>query len=214
MLRMKVPIIAKPVIDADSAGHLPPAPRRALFLDRDGVINIDHGYVHSQERTDWVPGIFELAALAGSVGMVCVVVTNQAGIARGYYDEAAFRAYTGWMHAEFHARGAPLLATYFCPHHPQAGADANACFCRKPEPGMLLAAIRDFDIDAARSLIIGDKPSDIEAAAAAGVGFSILMGDAQDDVARNADSALVHSLAQAIEIVRRRLEQDAVDVSL
>src|SRR5690606_24836828 len=117
-----------------------PMPRKALFLDRDGVININHGYVHAPERTDWVPGIFELVADAHARGYLPIVVTNQAGIGRGHYDEAAFLAYTGWVHAQFAQRGAPLLATFWCPHHPDAGIGGYrvACNCRKPEPGMLL----------------------------------------------------------------------------
>jgi D-glycero-D-manno-heptose 1,7-bisphosphate phosphatase len=211
---MILPPIAAPVIDAASERALPPAPRCALFLDRDGVINVDHGYVHSQARTEWVPGIFELVGLAASAGLVCVTVTNQAGIARGLYDETQFRRYTEWMHGEFRDRGAPLLATYYCPHHPAAGAHATECACRKPAPGMLLSAMRDFDIDPARSLLVGDKPSDIKAAAAADLGFSILINDVQNYTPKNHRSARVRSLAQATEIVRYRLEQDAADVYL
>jgi len=95
----------------------------------------------------------------------------QAGIARGYYDEEQFRAYTRWVHARFAEEGAPLLATYYCPHHPEAGQGAYkvACSCRKPEPGMLLAAIERFRIDPAGSWMLGDNDSDLQAAAAAGV---------------------------------------------
>lgn len=152
-------------------------PRKALFLDRDGVINVDHGYVHEPDSTEWVPGIFEAVAGAVAEGYLPVVVTNQAGIARGYYSEEQFRAYTAWMHAEFAARGTPLLATYFCPHHPQAGIGsyARACECRKPRPGMLLQAIADWTLLPAASTLIGDKPSDIAAARAAGVPSSRLI---------------------------------------
>ncbi|NOT87235.1 MAG: HAD family hydrolase [Lysobacter sp.] len=169
---MTLPPIAAPVVDPASIAVLPLVPRRALFLDRDGVINVNHGYVHSKEQTEWVPGIFELVGAAASAGLICVVVTNQAGIARGYYDETQFRSYTEWMHGEFRDHGVPLLATYHCPHHPEAGPHATICACRKPAPGMLLAALRDFDIDPARSLMIGDKPGDIEAAVAAGIGHA------------------------------------------
>ena len=153
-----------------------PAPRRALFLDRDGVININHGYVHAPEQTDWVPGIFELVAKAHVRGYLPIVVTNQAGIGRGLYDEAAFLGYTAWMHAQFAARGTPLLATYWCPHHPDEGlGDYRVdCDCRKPRPGMLLQAIERFDIDPSHSLMIGDKQGDLDAAAAAGVPARLL----------------------------------------
>ena len=151
-------------------------PRKALFLDRDGVININHGYVHTPANTDWVPGIFELVAKAHARGYLLIVVTNQAGIGRGLYAEAAFLDYTTWMHAQFAARGTPLLATYWCPHHPEAGiGDYRVdCDCRKPRPGMLLEAIARFDIDPAHSVMIGDKQGDLDAAAAAGVPARLL----------------------------------------
>lgn len=148
------------------------APRRALFLDRDGVINVNHGYVHTVADTDFVPGIFTLVAAARAAGMAPVVVTNQAGIARGLYPEARFLDYTHWVHDEFERRGAPLLATYYCPHHPVAGIGEYRvdCACRKPAPGMLLQAMEDLALDMGRSLLIGDQDSDIAAGLAAGVG--------------------------------------------
>ena len=162
-----------PYVDPSANAQLAsiPTPRKALFLDRDGVINVNHGYVHTPDDTDWVPGIFELVAAAHARGYLPIIVTNQAGIGRGLYDEAAFLAYTAWMHAQFAARGTPLLATFWCPHHPDAGIGDYRidCICRKPRPGMLLAAIATFDIDPALSLMIGDKQGDLDAAAAASV---------------------------------------------
>lgn len=165
-----------PILDPQSCVDPDSPPRRALFLDRDGVINLDHGYVHTPQSTDWMPGIFEMVGDAQAAGLVVVVVTNQAGIARGYYDEHTFREYTLWMHAEFRNRGVPLLATYFCPHHPDPGEGgvATDCDCRKPEPGMILAAIDQLRIDPTQSLMIGDKVSDVEAARRAGLGRAIL----------------------------------------
>ncbi len=153
-----------------------PLPRKALFLDRDGVVNVNHGYVHTPEQTEWVPGIFELVAAARSRGYLPIVVTNQAGIGRGYYDTAAFLAYTEWVHARFAQRGTPLLATFWCPHHAEAGIGEYrvACGCRKPEPGMLLAAIERFGIEPSLSLMIGDSASDVVAAHAAGVRARLL----------------------------------------
>jgi len=149
-----------------------PSPRRALFLDRDGVINVDHGYVHTPELTEWVPGIFELVTRATQLGYVPIVVTNQAGIGRGYYDEAAFLAYTTWMHERFAKEGVRLLATYWCPHHPTAAHAGYriACGCRKPAPGMLLAAARDFALHLPDCALVGDSASDLEAGRLAGIG--------------------------------------------
>ena len=175
---MNASLVRAPYLDpgADALLVVASSPRKALFLDRDGVININHGYVHTPANTDWVPGIFELVAKAHARGYLLIVVTNQAGIGRGLYAEAAFLDYTTWMHAQFAARGTPLLATYWCPHHPEAGiGDYRVdCDCRKPRPGMLLEAIARFDIDPARSLMIGDKQGDLDAAAAAGVAARLL----------------------------------------
>lgn len=175
---MMVPV-REPVVTVapDVAGLIGSGPHKALFLDRDGVINIDHGYVHAPEQTEWVPGIFDLALAARSAGFVLLVATNQAGIARGYYSEGQFLEYTRWVHARFEAEGAPLLATYYCPHHPAPGHGHAAvqCDCRKPRPGMLIAAMADWNIDPAGSVLIGDKQSDIDAANSAGIGQSRLI---------------------------------------
>jgi len=142
------------------------------------VINVDHGYVHTPEGTDWMPGIFDLVRDANRAGVLVIVVTNQAGIARGLYSEAQFIDYTEWVHREFASRDAHLCATYYCPHHPEAGRGEyhRVCGCRKPAPGLLLAAGHDYGIDLASSRLIGDKSSDIMAAEAAGVGDALLVG--------------------------------------
>lgn len=146
--------------------------RCAVFLDRDGVVNFDLGYVHSAGQTRWIPGIFDFCRAARAAGFVLVIVTNQAGIARGLYQEDCFLQYTRWVHEQFKAQGAPLAATYYCPHHPTAGVGAGLCdcTCRKPKPGMLLAAAAALQLDLSRSILVGDTDSDLRAAADAGVG--------------------------------------------
>ncbi|GGZ70940.1 hypothetical protein GCM10008101_26630 [Lysobacter xinjiangensis] len=140
-------------------------------MDRDGVINRDRGHVHTRAATDWVPGVFELVAAARDASYVVLVVTNQAGIARGMYTVDDFLQYTGWIHESFRAQGAPLLATYYCPHHPTVGDGAltGPCGCRKPEPGMIEKAAKDWSIDLDASLLVGDKESDMQAGRAAGI---------------------------------------------
>lgn len=152
----------------------------ALFLDRDGVINVNHGWVHRVEDFEFIPGIFELCRAARAAGHKLVVVTNQAGIARGLYTEAQFHALTAWMKQRFADAGAPLDGVYFCPFHPTAGIGAyrvESAF-RKPGPGMLLQAARELDLDLAGSTIIGDKASDMQAGAAAGLSRLVLFDPA------------------------------------
>ena len=145
--------------------------RRALFLDRDGVINIDHGYVHTRETFDLVSGIFDLVRRFREQGFLCIVVTNSAGIARGYFSESHFREFSAWIMEEFSRAGAPLDAIYYCPHHPSAGAPPyrRECSCRKPEPGMILQAASDFGLNLADSVLVGDQDTDILAGARAGI---------------------------------------------
>lgn len=179
----------------------------ALLLDRDGVININHGYVHSPDQTDWVPGIFDFCRAAVAAGYRPIVVTNQAGIARGFYDEAQFALYSRWVHEEFALQGVEILATYYCPHHPDAGMGAYRiqCNCRKPAPGMLLAAAHDLGVDLAASIMIGDKTSDMRAGDAAGVGTLLLLDPAGEQRAGPARTRVCASLDEAARALAGRV---------
>ncbi len=154
------------------------AHRRAAFLDRDGVINIDHGYVWRIEDFEFVPGVREAAAELARLGYAIVVITNQAGIARGMYTEADFFTLTQWMRERFAEAGVTLAGVYYCPHHPTEGVGAwrVVCNCRKPAPGMLLAASRDLGLDLGNSVIFGDKCDDMRAGRSAGVGLRVFLG--------------------------------------
>ncbi|MBD3801170.1 MAG: D-glycero-beta-D-manno-heptose 1,7-bisphosphate 7-phosphatase [Campylobacterales bacterium] len=138
----------------------------ALFLDRDGVINVDTDYLYRIEDFEFIDGIFELCTAYQARGFLIVVVTNQSGIARGRYSEADFDRLTAWMVEEFSKRGVKIAGIYSCPHHPEV---TGACSCRKPEPGMLLQAAEELGIDLTRSVMVGDKERDIVAAHRAGV---------------------------------------------
>lgn len=142
-----------------------------VFLDRDGVVNEDLHNVHRIEDFHWMPGMPDAIKLLNDSGRLVVVITNQAGIGRGYYTEQEFAAFTAWIDGRLASVGAHVDATYFCPHHPTAakGSYLRDCDCRKPAPGMLVQAIAEWAPDMERSVMIGDKPSDMEAAAAAGV---------------------------------------------
>ncbi len=148
------------------------AKRKALFLDRDGVINVDHGYVGRVEDFEFVEGILELIREAESEGYLPIVVTNQSGIGRGYYSEADFEKVTAHMLEKMREAGIGIgrEQVFFCPHAPE-----EQCACRKPQPGMFLEAARRFDLDMPASWMIGDKATDIEAAEAAGVGHRALV---------------------------------------
>lgn len=164
--------IGLPETYARAQTELPAITRKpALFLDRDGVLNEDLGHVHRIEDFRWLPGAIEAIALARRQGYLVVVVTNQAGVARGYYEEAAIEALHRHVNRELRRHGAWIDAFYYCPYHPDGVVERYRRLHpdRKPGPGMLLRAIADLDIDAAGSLLIGDQPSDVAAAEAAGV---------------------------------------------
>jgi D-glycero-D-manno-heptose 1,7-bisphosphate phosphatase len=172
-----------------------PGLRRAAFLDRDGVVNVDHGYVFRREDFQFVTGTLAACTQLHRDGFALVVVTNQSGIGRGLYGEEDYRRLTEWIH---------------CPHHPQAALPEyrRACGCRKPAPGMLLAAARELSLDLARSVLFGDKVSDIDAAVAAGVPQRVLLGTdgralPPADLAPQA-TARFASLAEAVHSPRLR----------
>lgn len=150
---------------------------KAVFLDRDGVINVDYGYVSSAAQFEFIDGVFAACRYLQQQGYLLIIVTNQSGIGRGYYTEQQFHALTNWMHAQFAAEGVSITDVYFCPHHPLQATAAyqSPCSCRKPAAGMLLQAIEKYQIDPKKSLMLGDKASDMQAAAAAGVGRKVLL---------------------------------------
>ena len=158
--------------------ELKTAPKKALFLDRDGVINEDAGYVYRREDFVFKDGVFE--ALRGFVqaGYALVVVTNQSGIGRGYDTLEQFDELCGFMLGEFEKEGVKIEKIYFCPHAPEAD-----CLCRKPKPGMLIKAANELNIDLAGSIMIGDKDSDVQAGQSAGVGVNLKLGDRLKSVA-------------------------------
>lgn len=149
---------------------------RAVFFDRDGVLNIDHGYVHRLEDFEWMAGAPEAVARAKSEGKLAIVVTNQSGIGHGYYTEADMHALHAWMNDDLQSRtGERLDAFYFCPFHPKAALSQYRHPNhpdRKPNPGMLLRAMANFELEPRHCLMIGDQESDMEAARAAGVAFA------------------------------------------
>ncbi len=160
--------------------------RRALFLDRDGVINIDHGYVGSRDRFDWVDGAREAMVHATRAGWHVFIVTNQSGVARGKYKESAVPELLGWIGDEVRVMGGTVDDVRYCPFHPDATVPAYRAHSdwRKPAPGMLLDLIRTWELDAARCLMIGDQDTDLRAATAAGVPNRLFTGGNLLDLVR------------------------------
>jgi D-glycero-D-manno-heptose 1,7-bisphosphate phosphatase len=153
--------------------------RPGVILDRDGVLNVDHGYVGEVERLEWVAGARRAVRRLNESGIAVVVVTNQSGVARGYFDLSAVERLHEAMRADLAAEGAWLDAIYVCPFLPEAAVAAYAHPDhpdRKPNPGMILKALADLDLDPTRTVVIGDKPSDLEAARRAGVAGALFPG--------------------------------------
>lgn len=142
--------------------------KAAVFIDRDGTINEEKDYLYRIEDWEWIVGSFEAIKLFNDADFLVVVVSNQAGVARGKYTEYDIERLHDYVNDELSRFGARIDAYYYCPHHPDFGA-IRKCSCRKPQPGLILQAQRDFDIDLGRSYMVGDKLSDIQAGEAAGV---------------------------------------------
>jgi len=172
-----------------------------LFLDRDGVINHDSGYTSRAEDFHFVDGIFDLCRAAVKSGYLLIVVTNQAGIGRGYYSEKEFFSLTEWMCNRFQAEGAPITDVFYCPFHPKHGVGdyKQDSFDRKPNPGMLLRAAEEHELDLARSMMIGDKDSDMQAANKAGVGVRChYLADAEGAILSKVATHKIHFLREGI----------------
>lgn len=169
---------------------------KAVFLDRDGVINDDHGYTFRIRDFKFFDGVFPACRRFMSMGYKLVIVTNQSGIARGYYSEADFENLTDYMLNEFKQQGVYIDAVYHCPHHGQEGyGDYKVdCDCRKPKPGMLYTAASELNIDLSQSVMIGDKITDMIAGKAAGVKKCILISHNQSGVSGELADAVAPSL--------------------
>jgi|SRR5436190_14145267 len=154
-----------------SSGGAESTLRPAAFLDRDGVLNRDMTYVCRTEDFSWIEGAIDAVKTLNVAGYLVIVITNQSGVARGFYEEAAVDALHAWMNEQLSHHDARIDAFYYCPHHPEAsdGRYARDCDSRKPGPGMLLRAMREWPVRKAGSFLIGDKQTDVEAARRAGI---------------------------------------------
>jgi D-glycero-D-manno-heptose 1,7-bisphosphate phosphatase len=147
---------------------------KALFLDRDGVINIDYGYVYQIERFDFIDGIFDFVKFFQDRNYLIFIITNQSGIARGYYTENDFQIISQYLIDKFSEQNITINKIYHCPCHPDF---SNECLCRKPLPKMILDAQKEFNVDLEKSLLVGDKISDIQAGQNSGIISNFLLSD-------------------------------------
>lgn len=183
--------------------------RKAVFLDRDGTINLDRGYTYRVEDLEFLPGSVEGIKLLNMSNWLVIVVTNQSGIARGYYTEEDVRTFHNAMNEELEKYGAWIDAFYFCPHHPKEGIGKYrvSCECRKPRPGLILRAAMDFNVNLSCSWVIGDKETDIMAGKAAGcktlqIGFTIEEKTLiKQNVVYDYDHLVASNLLEAVSII-------------
>lgn len=178
--------------------------KRALFLDRDGVINHDSGYTSRAENFQFIDGIFDLCRAAKHLGYLLIVITNQAGIGRGYYSEQDFFTLTEWMRERFEAEEAPITDVFYCPYHPEHGIGhfKKDSFDRKPNPGMVLRAVEKHGLDLGRSIMIGDKDSDMQSAKNAGVGVRChYLAEGSGEILSSASTCNIHTLRKGIELL-------------
>jgi D-glycero-D-manno-heptose 1,7-bisphosphate phosphatase len=173
-------------------------PIKTIFLDRDGVINKEVGYLHKIEDFNFINGVFEACVYIQSLGYQLIIVTNQSGIDRGYYNEEDFHKMTNWMLKQFRENNVEILDVFFCPHGPE-----STCDCRKPKPGMFNKANDKYDIDMRNSWMIGDKEADIEAANAAEIPNTILVksGHVIDEINSKA-SFILDSIKQIKTVIK------------
>lgn len=171
----------------------------AVFLDRDGVINVDHGYVSTWERFEFLPGVPDALRALQDAGYLLIVVSNQSGIGRGYYCEADVESLNQAIAQHLGSTvGVTLSEFYHCPHHPTEaeGEFRRQCDCRKPAPGMIRQAVLDHGVDLKTSLLVGDKDSDIEAGRAAGVARLFKVVDSPQTATPAGDVQLVIGLSE------------------
>ena len=183
--------------------------KKAVFLDRDGTLNIDHGYVYKIDDFQFIEGSIDALKSLKEMGYLLVLVTNQSGIARGYFSEDQFLQLTEWMDWSLSDRGVDLDGIYYCPHHPEGkGEYKEDCACRKPKSGMLLEAIKALEIDPAQSIMVGDKIEDLKAGIGAKVKTNILVrtGKPITEEGENLADYVLDSIADLPRIAKRLIK--------
>jgi len=170
-------------------------PTKTIFLDRDGVINKEVNYLHKIDDFEFVDGIFDACLYFQQLGYKIIIVTNQSGIARGYYNESDYQKLTQWMLGQFEKNNIKILDVFHCPHGPD-----STCDCRKPKPGMFLKANAKHNIDMEKSWMIGDKERDLIAANRAGIHNTILLKNSHK-IDKSKASFFLDSIQRAKQII-------------
>jgi D-glycero-D-manno-heptose 1,7-bisphosphate phosphatase len=170
---------------------------KTIFLDRDGVINQEVGYLHKIEDFVFIDGVFSACQMFQELGFKIIVITNQSGIARGYYNEDNFNKLNTWMVNEFKQNKVDILDVFYCPHAPEDG-----CHCRKPKAGMFMDAQKKYPIDMLNSWMIGDKENDITAAKAAGIKNTVLVRSGHNINEKDSNAQFIlDSIDQVVPII-------------
>jgi D-glycero-D-manno-heptose 1,7-bisphosphate phosphatase len=171
---------------------------KTIFLDRDGVINKEEGYLHKIENFIFIDGVFDACLFFQKLDYQIIVISNQSGIARGYFNVDDYKKLTQWMLSEFLKKDISILDNFYCPHAPKSN-----CRCRKPMPGMFFDAVDKYNIDINKSWMIGDKETDIEAANHAGINNTILVRSGHIIDEYNSNSKfIIDSIKQSNEVIK------------
>jgi D-glycero-D-manno-heptose 1,7-bisphosphate phosphatase len=176
--------------------------QRGLLLDRDGVINVDHGYVGKVEQFSFIPGLFPFLRASRDMGFKLAILTNQSGVARGKYTVGDYQILIDWMLKQLSKEGISIDLTLACFEHTEAAVDIynRESFWRKPNPGMVLEAIQKLRLDPKRSVFLGDQPRDMEAAQAGGIGHCLWLTESKQQVPQN--MTIVRSYDEALIAMR------------
>ena len=170
---------------------------KTIFLDRDGVVNKEINYLYKIDDFEFIEGIFDACLYFQNLGYAIIIVTNQSGISRGYYNESDYKIITKWMLTQFRDKGIIILDTFHCPHGPK-----STCECRKPKPGMFIEAKKKHNTDMKHSWMIGDKEVDIKAANAAGIKNTILVRSGHViDESNSAAKFFLDSIQQSKQVI-------------
>ena len=164
------------------------AGKKAVFLDRDGTINVEKNYLYKIEDFEFIDGVLEALRKLSDAGFLLIIITNQSGIARGYYTEKDYEILNSWLLATFAKNGITIAASYFCPHLPDAAVEKyrTVCNCRKPDTGLFEQAVKDFNIDLSKSFAIGDKIRDLAICEKSGCKGFLIGGNEESEIIKKA----------------------------